>query len=238
MKQVERAVVLAAGLGTRLKWLTNDRPKALMQVAGEPAIAHVVRRLVSQGVKNIAVNAHHHGQQLEAYLGDGARFGCRIVMSYEPELLDSGGGVRQALTLLAGEGPVAVHNADVLADVDVQTLAAHLPEGGASVALVPNPPYNPRGDFALHHGRLSLAEEGRHTFAGVSVWHPTAFDGYAAGEIFSLVQPFQALIERGLCRGLLYQGRWYDIGRPGDLMRANREFGHRHVQGRQREFWR
>lgn len=222
MNQVERAVILAAGLGTRLKWLTDSRPKALMPVAGEPAIVHVIRRLVSQGIKEIVVNAHHHGRQLQEYLGDGARLGCRIAISHEPELLDSGGGVRQAMTLFAGAGPFVVHNADVLADIDLQAMAERLPEDGVCIALVPNPPYHPDGDFVLHHGLVSLDGEDRHTFAGVSVWQPSAFDGYVAGERFSLVRPIRALIEQKRCQGGLHQGRWFDIGRPVDLMRANR----------------
>jgi len=225
MNQVERAIILAAGLGTRLKWLTDKRPKALMPVAGEPAITHVIRHLVTQGIKEIAVNAHHYGEQLKEHLGDGSRLGCRIVISDESELLDSGGGVRQALTLFAGAGPFVVHNADVLANVDVQAMAKGLPEDGACIALVPNPPYHPGGDFVLHQGDVSFGEEDRYTFAGVSVWQPSVFNDYAAGEVFSLVRPLSRLIEQGRCRGVLHQGRWFDIGRPADLMRANRTFG-------------
>lgn len=224
MKRVERAVILAAGLGTRLKWLTDSRPKALMLLAGEPAIVHVIRRLVTQGVKEIAVNAHHHGQQVADCLGDGARLGCRIVISHEPELLDSGGGVRQALSLLGGDGPLAVHNADILSDIDVRALARQLPAQGACVALVPNPPHNPAGDFALHHGHVALTDDDRYTFAGVSVWQPSVFDDYAVGEAFSLLQPLRSLIATRQCKGVLFHGRWFDIGRPADLMRAKRAF--------------
>lgn len=224
MRQVERAVVLAAGLGTRLKWLTDSRPKALMSVAGEPAISHVIRQLVTQGIKEVVVNAHHHGEQLQKYLGDGSRFGCRLTISYEQELLDSGGGVRKAMTLFAGAGPFVVHNADVLADIDLQVMAGRLPEDGACIALVVNPSYHPTGDFALQHGHVSLGEADRYTFAGVSVWHPSVFSHYTVGEAFSLVQPLHNLIEQQRCQGVLHQGNWFDIGRPVDLMRANRAF--------------
>ena len=224
MKQVERAVILAAGLGTRLKWLTDQRPKALMQVAGEPAITRVIRHLVTQGIKEIVVNAHHHREQLQGYVGDGSRFGCRVVISSEPELLDSGGGVRKAMTLFAGEGPFVVHNADVLSDIKVDVLAKNLPIDGVCICLVPNPPYHAAGDFVLQHGHVSLGTEDRYTFAGVSVWQPSVFDDYAVGEVFSLVQPLRRLMEQGQCRGLLHQGKWFDIGRPVDLMRANRAF--------------
>jgi len=221
----KRAVILAAGLGTRLKWLTGQRPKALMRVAGEPAIGHVIRRLVAQGIREIAVNAHHHADQLLEYLGDGSRFGCLIVVSHESTLLDSGGGVRQALSKLPGSGLVVVHNCDVLADIDVHRLAAMVPDAGSSIALVANPPYHPDGDFMLRGSDVSLGGHDRFTFSGISVWDEQVFGSYAQGSVFSLVQPMRNLIGQGMCRGLLHRGDWFDIGRPSDLMRANRKMG-------------
>jgi MurNAc alpha-1-phosphate uridylyltransferase len=226
-KQLERAVILAAGLGTRLKWLTDSRPKALMRVAGEAAIGHVIRRLVTQGISEIAVNAHHHADQLVEYLGDGSRFGCRITISRESELLDSGGGVKQALSKLPGNGPVVIHNCDVLADVDVDRLASLVPDGGCSIALVANPPHHPDGDFSLNGTDVSITDFDRFTFSGISVWDEQAFDNYPEGSTFSLVKPMRELIGQGMCSGLLFRGEWFDIGRPSDLMRANRILGGR-----------
>lgn len=225
MKQVERAVILAAGLGTRLKWLTHGRPKALMQVAGEPAIAHVIRSLVRQGVRDIAVNVHHHAEQMRVFLGDGARFGCRISISYEPVLLDSGGGVKQALTLLPGDSPFAVWNADVLSDIDVQTMAALLPTAGVVIALVANPAHHPDGDFALDHGLVRAGGDERLTFSGVSIWHPDGFAANNAGDVYALTVPMRSLIAQGRCAGVVHRGLWFDIGRPRDLMQANRLMG-------------
>jgi len=222
MKRVERAVILAAGLGARLKWLTDFRPKALMQVAGKPAIGRIIRRLAAQGVHEIAVNAHHHADQLADYLGDGSRFGCRIAISREADLLDSGGGVKQALTRLPGDGLVAVCNCDVLADVDLHQLAALTPDGGCCIALVENPLHHREGDFALHGSHVSTDGESRFTFSGISLWHEQVFDSYPQGAVFSLVEPMRELIGLGLCNGLLHRGEWFDIGRPFDLMRANR----------------
>jgi len=224
VQHVERAVVLAAGLGTRLKWLTNDRPKALMQVAGEPVISHVIRSLVSQGICDIAVNAHHHAEALSDYLGNGSRFGCRISVSYEPELLDSGGGVKQALTFLPGDGLVAVYNADVLADLDVNRLSGLVPTGGVAIGLVGNPKHHPAGDFALHGVEVANDGEQCFTFSGISIWDEQVFDSYPQGSVFSLVQPMRELIGKGMCKGILHSGDWYDIGRPTDLVRANREY--------------
>ncbi len=225
MKRVERAVILAAGLGTRLKWMTDTRPKALMRIGGEPAIKHVIQRLVGQGIHEIAVNAHHHADQLIEYLGNGLRFGCRITISREAELLDSGGGVKQALSKLSGSGLVAVCNCDVLTDINMHSLASLIPDGGCSIALVENTPHHPDGDFVLHGSKVLVNGENHFTFSGISVWDERAFDGYEYGSIFSLVQPMRELIGQGLCSGLLHRGHWFDIGRPSDLMRANRVLG-------------
>jgi len=225
--RIERAVVLAAGLGTRLKWLTDSRPKALMQVAGEPVIAHVIRSLVSQGIHDIAVNAHHHADALRDYLGDGCRFGCRISISYEPSLLDSGGGVKQALQYLPGDGVVAVYNADVLSNFDLHRLSALLPYGAAAIGLVNNPKHHPAGDFALHGSEVTSDGEPRFTFSGISLWDEKVFDHYEQGSVFSLVKPLRELVEQRRCRGAIHKGEWFDIGRPGDLMRASRLMGRR-----------
>ena len=222
MQAAERAVILAAGLGTRLKWLSRERPKALMPVGGVPVIEHVIRRLASQGVRDIAVNLHHHGALLKAALGDGARLGVRLYFSHEDELLDSGGGVRRAMELLPGEGALVVHNADVLADVDVRALAGVCPQGGCALALIGNPPHHPRGDFALVGERVREQGEQRLTFAGVSVWDARALLESPEGESFSLVRPMRRLMRADRCAGLLHRGMWLDIGRPGDAFRAMR----------------
>ncbi len=225
MERMDRAVILAAGMGTRLKWMTNHRPKALVRVAGKPAIAHVIRRLVGQGIREIAVNAFHHADQLADYLGDGAKFGCHICISHEDALLDSGGGVKKALSLLPGAGPVAVYNCDVLADIDVSRLAQMTPAGGCSIALVDNPKHHLQGDFILHGADVSMSGYDRFTFAGVSIWDSTVFEQYETDEVFSLARSIREAIAKGACKGLAHHGYWFDIGRPGNLMRANRMSG-------------
>jgi len=222
---MDRAVILAAGMGTRLKWMTRHRPKALMKVAGEPVILHVIRHLVAQGIREIAVNAFHHADQLSDYLGDGARFGCHLVISEEEALMDSGGGVKKALSKLPGSGAVLVHNCDVLADIDLTRLAALAPAGGCSLALVQNPLHHPQGDFSLHRSDVSDRGDDRFTFAGVSVWDSALFDDYEADMAFPLTRPIREQIAHGRCKGLLHAGYWFDVGRPADLMRAGRYLG-------------
>jgi len=228
MQRVERAVILAAGLGTRLKWLTRKRPKALMPVAGQAAIVRVIRRLAGQGIRDIAINTHHHADVLAAYLGDGSRFGVRLYFSFEAQLLDSGGGVRAALECLPGDGLLAVHNADVLSDIDMGALAGICPQKGCVIALAANPAHHPTGDFALRNGVicsevLSGEDSPRYTFSGVSVWDTAVLRGFAINQAFSLLQPLRGLIEKQLCAGLLHRGSWFDIGRPSDYFRAGRE---------------
>ncbi len=222
---IERAVVLAAGLGSRLTWLTEDRPKACMEVGGEPAIVHVIRRLAAHGICDVAVNTHHHAPMLESCLGDGARWGVNIRYSREERLLDSGGGVRTALELLPGDGPLLVHNADIISDIDFGRLSALLPPDGCALALVRNPPEHPQGDFVLR-GRQVLPDGApRLTFAGVSLWRQEMLLPLAAGKAFSLVHPMRVLMREQRCCGFLHRGDWFDIGRPRSLMQARRMVG-------------
>ena len=220
MSYVDRAVVLAAGLGTRLKWLTSGAPKALMDVAGEAAIIRVIRGLAGQGIHDIAINVHHHAEKLIAALGDGSRFGVRLYFSREQELLDSGGGVRRAMELLPGEGLLAVHNADVLADIDLQKLAGSVPPLGGALELVGNPYHHPAGDFSLMNGRV-VGRNGRNfTYSGISVWDQDALANYRENSRFPLTVPMRDLMDRELLAGSLHRSYWFDVGRPKDLMLA------------------
>lgn len=223
----DRAVILAAGLGTRLKWLTHGQPKALMDVAGLPAIVRVIRHLAGAGIHDIAINVHHHADRLVAALGDGAHFGVRLYYSREKTLLDSGGGVRTALEKLPGEGRFVVHNADVLANIDLHRLGHACPAGGCALALVPNPPHHPEGDFGLDGQRVSVDSASRYTYAGVSVWDDAVLRKLPANEAWSLVGPMRELARQGLAGALLHRGTWLDIGRPRDLMQARRLFAER-----------
>jgi len=229
MSYVDRAVVLAAGLGTRLKWLTSGSPKALMDVAGEAAIIRVIRGLAGQGIHDIAINVHHHAEKLITALGDGSRFGVRLYFSREQALLDSGGGVRRAMELLPGEGLLAVHNADVLADIDLQKLAEAVPPQGGGLALVGNPYHHPAGDFGISAGMVSSDKSPGYTYSGLSVWDECCFNGFESGEKFSLTVPMHTLVEQRSLAGALHRGYWFDIGRPKDLMMARGYIGRRNI---------
>jgi N-acetyl-alpha-D-muramate 1-phosphate uridylyltransferase len=219
---VDRAVVLAAGVGARLKWLTRERPKALMPIGNTTAIEYVIRGLAAQGIRDIAINLHHHPEAIVQALGHGERLGVRLVYSREAKLLDSGGGVRQALSLLPGEGLVAVHNTDVISNVPLQRLAARVPAGGGCLALVANPAHHPAGDFGLDSGRVVPKRKGNsYTFAGISVFDPAAIADWPQ-MVFPLSDVLKELMAVGRLAGYRHEGRWLDIGRPHDLFAVPR----------------
>jgi len=224
---IEHAIILAAGLGTRLTWLTKSKPKALMMIQGEPAIVHVLRQLSGQGIRNVVINVHHHAQQLMDALGTGAHWGMQITYSEEKKLLDSGGGVRTAMQYLPENVPFMVHNADIISDLDVHKLCQYLPAQGCALALVSNPQHHPSGDFSCQQHRVQRQGEPRYTFAGISLWHSQALLHYPCDTAFSLVQAMQEHIHHQTCAGLVHQGQWFDIGRPRDWMRANKDWRQR-----------
>jgi len=228
MRAPERAVVLAAGLGTRLKWLSRRRPKALMPLGAEAAIERVIRALVAQGVRWIAVNAHAHAQALISFLGHGERFGCALRISLEPTLLDSGAGCVRALSLLPlGEDPIVVHNADAIFSPwpSLARLGARLLEGGAVLVLADNPRSHPEGDcFVAEDGRISFERPigPRLTYTGLSCWHPAALQGLPAQHPWPLAERMRTLAAQGRLFGVVHRGSWQDIGRPADWWRTHR----------------
>lgn len=134
-----KAMILAAGLGTRLRPLTDARPKALVEVAGRPMLEWVIRRLARHGFSDIIINAHHFAEQIEAFAATFDDPGVSLTVSVEEEILDTGGGVRKAAWFFDRKEPFLVHNVDVLTDLDLSglmTVHRASAAGSASDALV------------------------------------------------------------------------------------------------------
>ncbi len=150
-----KAMVLAAGRGERMRPLTLDRPKPLLEVAGLPLIVHHLHALAMAGFREVVINVSWLGGQIRAALGDGSRYNVRIEYSDEgPEPLETGGGIYRALPLL-GPAPFLVLNGDVWTDYPYAKLRGSLrPHDLAQLVLVPNPAHNLRGDFVLSEGRI------------------------------------------------------------------------------------
>jgi len=197
-----------------------------MPVAGVPSIVHVIRNLSARGIRDIAINVHHYADQLIDYLGDGLRFGVRLYFSREQHLLDSGGGVKKALTLLPGEGWFVVHNADVLSHTNVQELAsfADTHKVYACLGLTDNPAHHPEGDYSLQAGLVQARKPAgtTYTYSGVATFHEDVFSTYAADFPFPLSRLFSDLIAQESLCGILQGGMWLDIGRPRDLLNASK----------------
>jgi MurNAc alpha-1-phosphate uridylyltransferase len=214
-----KVMILAAGRGERMGALTATRPKPLLEVGERSLIAHLIERLQRAGFEDLVINHAYRGEQIVAALGDGQHLGVRIAYSKEPAgALDTGGGIYAALPLL-GDAPFIVVNADVWTDFPFETLS--VPEACTShLVLVPNPPHDPRGDFALEAGRVKESSGPRLTFSGIAVYRPAFFAGCPTGR-FSVVPLLRAEMARGLVSGEYHSGLWVDVGTPQRLAALN-----------------
>lgn len=218
-----RAFILAAGKGRRMLPLTAAMPKPLLVVQGKALIEWHLESLVRAGITQVVINLHHLGDQIRAHLGNGAAFGVDIVYSEEPSLLETAGGIRQALHLLDPEKQDAsfvVVNGDVFTDFDFTLLSSDLGEWQARLIMVSNPPHHPDGDYGIG-GDGSLQLSGPHwTYSGIGVYSPRLFRGSRQGSL-TLRDLFGPAITAGALAGQLYQGQWTDVGTPARLMALN-----------------
>lgn len=217
-----KAMILAAGLGARMRPLTLTTPKPLLKVAGVPLIEYHVQRLVDAGFNEIVINHAWLGEQIEAYLGDGARFGARIDYSREGTPLETAGGIRKALPLLgsAQESSFVLINGDVFTSYPYSDLA-RLEKMAPYLVLVPNPSHNIQGDFCLNGDRLHPVDGDRYTFSGISVLPIAMFDKLHENESAPLGPLLHEAIATGDVKGVLYQGYWADIGTPERLQQVD-----------------
>lgn len=210
-----RAMILAAGRGERMRPLTDHTPKPLLKVGGKPLIVWHIERLVQAGVTEIVINHAHLGAQIEAALGDGARWQVQIQYSAEETALETAGGIAYALPLL-GTQPFLVVNGDVYTDIDYASLA--LPAGMlAHLVMVDNPPQHPAGDFGLVNGLLVEAASQTLTFSGVGVYHPELFKEIARGQPAKLAPLLKSAMRQQAVSGQRHRGIWHDIGTPERL---------------------
>ncbi|ROO30085.1 nucleotidyltransferase family protein [Salinisphaera japonica] len=217
-----KAMILAAGRGSRLRPFTDRVPKPLVEIAGMPLIGHHLCRLAAVGIRDVVINVAYRGDQIQAALGDGQRYGVSIRYSEEtPGALDTGGGIAQATSVLGTDDFLLV-NADVLTDFDFRQLMSPSPGAGSgpglTLALIDNPAHHRRGDFGLVDGRLRDIAP-RLTYAGIGRFSPGLFAA-RAGERFALTDIIQRAIQDGHAFGVHHPGRWIDVGRAATLARA------------------
>jgi len=234
-------MVLAAGLGTRMRPITDRVPKPLVPIAGRPLIDHVIDRLVASGVKRAVVNTHYKAEMIAAHLRK--RRDIAIELSHEATLLETGGGVKKALPHL-GEVFFVV-NSDILwldAKVPALTrLARYWDEAARSdrldaLLLVQRTAtaigYDGVGDFVLdplgHVRRRGEREVAPHLFAGIEILTRRIFAGAPAGA-FSLNVPWNRAIEAGRLEALSHDGEWFHVGTPQGLAACEERLRHHGV---------
>jgi MurNAc alpha-1-phosphate uridylyltransferase len=220
-------MILAAGRGVRMRPLTDRLPKALLQVGGQPLVVWLINRLREGGITEIVMNHAHLGAEIEAALGDGARFGVSIRYSPEAPALETAGGIANALPLLGG-APFIAANADVFCDLDFARLVRRkLGNNLAHLVLIDNPAHHTTGDFTLTGDSVGNATPDRLTFAGIGLYSPALFAGVRRGENAQLATLLRDAAAKGLVSGEHFRGRWVDVGTPERLAALNEELAGR-----------
>jgi len=229
MIALTHAMVLAAGLGTRMRPLTLERPKPLIEVCGRTLLDHAIDRIAEAGIRDVVVNTHYMGDMIERHLA--GRSQPRIVLSPEPDLLETGGGVVRALPHL-GAAPFLVANADNLwfngpEDAIGRMARAFDPETMDFLLLlvptVASAGYDGLGDYTMDQiGRLARREHGRiapFVFSGVMIAAPDAYADAPDGP-FSNNRLFDRAQERGRLFGIRHDGLWFHVGTPEAIAEA------------------
>jgi len=246
MYQPKTAMVLAAGLATRLRPLSLHRPKALMEVAGKTLLDHTLDRLAEVGVTRAVVNTHHLGDQIEAQLA--GRTKPAVEISREDPILDTGGGIARALPLL-GPDPFYVINAKIVwrggQDEALKRLAAIWDDSHMDALLLLQPTvtavgYEGPGDLTMDQfGRLRFRQDPEiapFVYASIQIVHPRLFAGAPSGA-FPLRPLWERAAEASRLYGLRHDGEWYHVSTPQGLAAAEehlRAANHAHAEGHAR----
>lgn len=222
-----KALIFAAGLGERMRPLTNHTPKPLLHAGGKRLVEWHLEKLAALGVREVVINTSWLAEQFPQTLGDGAHWGLSLRYSCEGTTpLETGGGMLHALPLL-GDAPFLLVNGDVWTDYDFARLPRE-PEGLAHLVMVDRPPQATQGDFALDDdGHVRSEGANRLTYSGIGVYRPQLLDDWrshssdaGADETpprFRLAPILRAHMAQGRIRGEHHRGRWTDVGTPERL---------------------
>lgn len=216
---IRTAFVLGAGLGTRLRPLTDVRPKPLIPIYGKPLITFALDHLAALGVENFVINTHHLAPAFDKEFASGVYGGRPVRLVFEPDILETGGGIKNAEPFL-GDAPFIVYSGDILTDIDLEALVKHHMESGNDVTLA----LRKTGlashiafDPATHRVidiRNRYGHEGTHDFANVSIWNPSIFARIPARTKISFIPIIADWIPQGGKIGgvVLEEREWFNIG--------------------------
>ncbi len=238
-----KAMVLAAGLGTRLRPLTNDRPKALVQVGGQTMLEITLRRLASFGIRDVIVNVHHFGDMVVEYLRKNEDFGLRIEISREDDvLLDTGGGLKKAAWFFlqgAANEPFVLHNVDVVSTVDLGRMLQFHREQSALATLAVQQRKTSRYLLFDDQDRLSGRQTGAIqaemvrpaqqttalAFSGIHIISPELLPMLSEQGVFSIITTYLRLAGEGH-RILAFRTDeyyWQDLGKPENIIQTEED---------------
>lgn len=220
-----KAMILAAGLGQRMRPLTDTIPKPLIPAAGKPLLQYHLEALAKAGVKDVIINLAYLGEKIRAFAGAGEAFGLQIQYAQEPEPLETAGALLNAKDLL-GEQPFLLINGDVWTDYPLEQLVNRglKDDEDAHLVLVPNPDFHPAGDFSPNAtGKLENNPSlKKFTFAGISLIHPRLISEYPNKRLkFPLGEVLRHGIGQNRISAEIYDGRWSDVGTPERLADLN-----------------
>jgi len=228
MSLITQAMILAAGKGTRLRPLTLETPKPLVEVGGQPLIVWHIKALQAAGITDITINVSWLADKLMDTLGDGAQYGVNLHWSVEDdEPLETAGGIFQALqTGKLRDEPFILVNSDVWTTYDFAQLQDYTlsADQRAHLLLIDNPEHNNSGDFAINNGLASenpVGDADKYTFAGISVMSPKLVDGLVSGQPAALGPLLRQAMIKFQITAEVITDNWIDVGTPERLEQIN-----------------
>lgn len=236
-----KAMIFAAGKGTRLKPITNTIPKALVKVNGIPMLQRVIQKLIQSGVDEIILNVHHFADQIIEFLKENDHFGIRIEISHEKdELLDTGGGLKKASWFFKDNKPFILHNVDILSDIDLAKMLEYHQQKKALATLAVRERKSSRYFLFNHDNQLCGWQnvktgeiinhypsntKNKFAFSGIHIINPEIFNYWPRLTKFSIVKTYLNLSQNHPIVAFRHnQDYWFDIGKPDNLKEANSFF--------------
>ncbi|MFB3926187.1 MAG: NDP-sugar synthase [Syntrophales bacterium] len=229
--EIKTAFILGAGLGMRLRPLTVNCPKPLLQVGGRPIITYAMDHLISVGIGRFIVNTHHCAWVYNKTFPAGQWRGIPITFRHEPVLLETAGGIKNIEDLLVEDKAIVVYNGDIITNLPLEKLIAAHAAAGAEVTLalrsrgpLLNVSLNEKGEICDIRGLIGHPGVMRCLFAGIYIVERRFLERLQAGRVESVVPVFARMIRRmpGSVAGVLIdEGLWYDIGSIGEYERLN-----------------
>lgn len=226
-------MILAAGRGERMRPLTDHLPKPLLKIGGKALIEYHLLNLAQAGFQEVIINHAYLGEMIESTLGDGTRYGIKIRYSPEKKVLETAGGIANALPLLSDETnryPFLVVNGDIYCELDyavlgqlLRTMHAQGSQQLAHLILVDNPEHHAEGDFELIDGMVCLAKNHSLTFSGMGLYQAELFARVPPGIPAKLAPILRQAMQQKRVSGEYFSGRWVDVGTPERLAKLDQQ---------------